>query len=68
MIAMEAGSQEIVNRLVDCSRIDVNIVSSEGKSALILACEKNCLPVVELLIKVGAVVNNLKQVSLIRFD
>ena len=68
MIASEVGSLELVQLLLSCGNIDVNIVTSEGKSALVCAASNNHVEIVEILIKAGASVINVNKVNRIKID
>jgi ankyrin repeat protein len=52
--AVENGDLEMVEQLLKYPKTDRNCVSSEGKTPLDIACEKNELDVAKALIKAGA--------------
>jgi hypothetical protein len=57
MFAVENGHYDIMDMLLECKGVDLNIANSIGRTALYMAALKNRVAMVRRLIKVGAKVD-----------
>ena len=67
MVASGNNSLELIQMLVKCADIDLNIRISDGKSALIYAASNNHFAIVEALVNAGASVVNSQKVNLVLY-
>lgn len=63
MLATFWNRRSMVRYFLQEGSIDVNAVSQAGRTALMVACEKDLRPMVEMLVEAGADVNHCDNVS-----
>ncbi|RYY70597.1 ankyrin repeat domain-containing protein [archaeon] len=68
MVATFWNRRILVRFLLQEGSIDVNAVNTAGRTALMVACETDLRPIVEMLVEAGADVNHCDNVSNVGYD